>query len=258
MPHRPGFTDSAYRYMQAVIAHRGASGEAPENTLAAFRLAIQQGARWIETDVCLSADGHAVLFHDEKLGRCSNGSGWLLQKDLAELKKLDAGSWFDPAFAGEQIPTLGELVALAEQRDIGLNLEIKPVIGREAETVWAISKVLASINLHIPVLLSSFNPLALMAARERMPHITRALLTDAIPYDWEARLQRTDCSGLHFCADLAEPALIQDIREHGYEALAYTVNSPDQAVRLQGFGVSAVFTDYPARMLNGEQTLRSH
>lgn len=249
MPVRLGYSDTAYEQLPTVIAHRGASGEAPENTLPAFELAASQGARWLEVDVAISADGQAVIFHDERLERCTDGKGWLLNQNLEELQHLDAGLWFGKQFRNTRIPTLAELLDFAEEHDIGLNLEIKPVIGREAETVWAMRQELIRHPLHQPVLLSSFNTTALKCARTHLPHLTRALLTEAIPRDWQQRLQDLECSGLHFCADLIEPAAIEQIRAAGYRALAYTVNNPDQALRLYDTGVNAVFTDFPQRLL---------
>jgi glycerophosphoryl diester phosphodiesterase len=249
MPVCLGYSDTAYHRLPSVIAHRGASGEAPENTLPAFERAAMQGAHWLEVDVCLSADGQPVIFHDEKLNRCTNGRGWLIQHTLAELQQLDAGLWFAESFRGTRIATLAELLDFARQHDMGLNLEIKPVIGREAETVWAMRQELLNHPMHQPVLLSSFNTTALRCARTHMPHLTRALLTEAIPRDWQQRLQELECSGLHVCAELIEPALLEQVIHAGYRALAWTVNDPEQAERLYSLGVNAVFTDFPARLL---------
>ncbi|MDO6681115.1 glycerophosphodiester phosphodiesterase family protein [Oceanobacter sp. 5_MG-2023] len=229
-----------------VIAHRGASRLAPENTLAAFRLAQQAGASWIEVDVALSADGQAVIFHDERLDRCTNGHGWLLLHTLIELQQLDAGSWFADHFCHERIPTLQALLHWACQHSIGLNLEIKAVVGREAETVQALvmayQATLAETGM-VPILLSSFNPLSLQYARSALPEVPRALLTEAIPADAALRLTRLGCEGLHFCADLADPEVIRTLANAGFNLRAYTVNNPTQADSLLAMGVNAVFSD---------------
>lgn len=107
-----------------VIAHRGASAYAPENTLAAFALAAEMGADWFELDCRLTKDGHVALLHDNDLKRSTNGEGLFTEKTLAELKTLDAGSWFSPDFAGEPLPTLGEALDLAKDR-IGVYIEVK-------------------------------------------------------------------------------------------------------------------------------------
>ncbi len=107
-----------------IIAHRGSSGSAPENTLAAFRLAVKAGVDMIELDVRLTADRHLVVFHDRRLGRTVQGSGPVWTKTLAELRALDAGSWFGSRFRGENMPTLQE-VFLAVPRTVGINVEVK-------------------------------------------------------------------------------------------------------------------------------------
>ena len=114
-----------------VIAHRGASGIAPENTLAAFRRAVELGAGFIETDLQLSRDTRLVALHDPTLERTTNGIGNVSGATLAELRKLDAGRWFRGAaaeagnFSGERIPTIEEILAFGKEKDIGLFLEIK-------------------------------------------------------------------------------------------------------------------------------------
>lgn len=109
-----------------VIAHRGASADAPENTLAAFALASTLGADWFELDCTLTRDGAVIVIHDDTVDRVTNGKGKVADLTLAELRRLDAGSWKDPAFAGERLPTLDEALALARDRHIGVYIEIKP------------------------------------------------------------------------------------------------------------------------------------
>lgn len=107
-----------------VIAHRGASAYAPENTLAAFELAVEQGAHWFELDCTLSKDGEVIVIHNGDVDRTTDGKGSVADLTLAELEQLDAGSWFDPKFAGEKLPTLAEALDLAKGR-IGVYVEIK-------------------------------------------------------------------------------------------------------------------------------------
>ena len=113
-----------------VVAHRGASGHAPENTLAAFRRAVELGARFIETDLQLSRDARFVAIHDDTLDRTTTGRGAVKDFTLPELRELDAGSWFAPKFAGERIPTLKEVLEFARKADVALFLEVKAEIGR--------------------------------------------------------------------------------------------------------------------------------
>ncbi len=117
-----------YNYIQGdeftAIAHRGASAYYPENTMESFQGAIAMGADMIELDVQLTRDGEVVVFHDEKLTRCTNGKGRIADYTLVELKKLDAGSWFDKEYQGAKIPTLEEALSLCRDK-IAVNIEIK-------------------------------------------------------------------------------------------------------------------------------------
>ncbi len=244
----PFSSPDAYEEISPVIAHRGASAHAPENTRAAIELAARQGAQWVEVDVTISSDGIAVIHHDADLKRCSDGDGLVIQKRLAELKQLDVGRWYSDQFRGEQILTLSELLALASHLELGLNLEIKPTIGREPETVWAIHKALQQVHFEQPLLLSSFSIHALQSARRHMPHITRALNVEAIPADWQHRLEEADCAGLHFAKEFFDATQVRAIRDAGYHMLVFTVNDADTAQRLLQAGVDGVFTDMPQQL----------
>ncbi|WP_420591038.1 glycerophosphodiester phosphodiesterase family protein [Bacterioplanoides sp.] len=246
---RPLTTSNPYQSMEPVIAHRGASGEAPENTAASIGLAAQQGAHWIEVDATISADGIAVIFHDSELQRCSDGSGHLTQSKLSELKKLDCGSWFAPEFKNERILTLTELLTLCNQLNLNLNLEVKPTIGRETETVWAIKTALQQVPFDHQLLFSSFNHHALKACHEHLPEVPRALNVDAIPYNWQERLEEYDAVGLHFCADFFDEKLVKQLSDHNVPMACFTVNCPEQAEKLWRAGVLSVFSDYPYRLI---------
>ena len=246
---------SAYETLDSVIAHRGASGHAPENTAAALKEASRMKARWAEVDVTISADGIAVIFHDSDLNRCSDGDGLVIHKTLAELKSLDAGSWYNPAFASEKILTMTELLALANQLDLNLNIEIKPTIGREMETVWAMRQALAQVPFEHTLLLSSFNVHALYAAREHLPEYTRALNVEAIPRNWHNRLEEVGATGLHFAVDFFDEAVVREIHAAGTPMACYTVNNVETAQKLYRAGVKAVFTDYPDRLLSDIRAL---
>lgn len=244
---------SAYQQMPRVIAHRGACGMAPENTAAAIRLAAQQAATWVEVDVAISADEVAVIFHDRELSRCSNGSGLILQHSLSQLKQLDTGSWYGDDFQGEKILTLVELLQLGNMLGLSFNLEVKPSVGREAETVWAIRQALQQVAFEYPLLLSSFNPVALQACLSYLPDISRALNVEAIPHDWQDRLEQHQCQGLHFQNELFDKDAVSEVKEHGVAVAAFTVNTIQRANELWQAGVDAVFTDYPKKLLTAYQ-----
>ncbi len=236
---------SVYAQLPKIVAHRGASAYAPENTAAAIKRAAQMGARWCEVDVTISKDGEAVIFHDAELNRCSNGSGLLIQKTLAELKTLDAGSWFSPEFKDEKILTLTELITLANSLKLGLNIEIKPTLGREIETVEAMVRAFAATPPQQSILLSSFNPYALRAAQKLLPQYERALNSEAIPSDWLEKLNELDASGLHFQIDFFDAKQVAQLKQTGFYCMIFTVNQAAQAHELHQAGVDSVFSDHP-------------
>lgn len=241
---------SAYSQLPQIIGHRGSSGLAPENTLAALHLAGQQGIKWVEIDVTLSADGIPIIFHDETLNRTTNGQGLVVKQVIDDLKQLDAGSWKSPEYQNERIPTLLEAIQVIGQYGMGLNLEIKPCEGMEDETVEASVAVLkANWPKHLPLLLSSFNYFALAKAYELWPEVQRAYNVSAIPSNWQERLELLDCSGLHIHHPFFEPQKVKAIKEAGYKLVAFTVNNETLAKQMFDQGLDAIFTDYPAQML---------
>src|SRR5438094_7689883 len=140
-----------------VIGHRGAAAHAPENTLAGLSRAKALGCAWVEFDVRLTGDGALVLCHDPRLDRTTNGSGLVSAKSLAAIQECDAGSWFDPSFAGERVPTLDEGLLLAAELDLGANVEMKSDRGREYATAAAVATAVQRLSGRCPtVLVSSF------------------------------------------------------------------------------------------------------
>jgi glycerophosphoryl diester phosphodiesterase len=231
-----------------VIAHRGASFYAPENTLAAFALAADQGARAIECDAKLTRDRKIVLIHDDRLDRTTSGKGPVKRLDL---RALDAGSWFSPRFAGERVPTLEEGLALWAKRGLFPQIEIKPCLGRAAPTGAAVAALVAKAwprRLPRPVL-SSFSPRALAAARKTAPELPRAYLAERLPIDWRRRLKRLGCAALHCSHKYLTEAKARRVKDAGYALRCYTVNDPARAKLLFSWGVDAVFTDCPDRIL---------
>ncbi len=142
-----------------LIAHRGASAVAPENTLIAVREAKKLGANWVEFDVRLTKDNELICFHDDTLPRTTNGSGLVYEHTYAALIQLDAGSWFGSQFRGELIPTFTQMATLVTQLGMGMNIEIKPDMTRPIETAQKTIDILK--QLAIPpsdkILISSFN-----------------------------------------------------------------------------------------------------
>jgi len=233
-------------YLPKIVAHRGASERAPENTLAAIAKAAELGARAVEFDVTVSADGVPVLMHDDVLNRCTDGSGPVILKTLDELQMLDAGSWFSPAFAGERIPTLEQALGLAADCDLMVNLELKPTLGWEGPTVQAVVETLQKFDrADMALLVSSFNGLALERFATQLPNVDLGWLTEAVPQDWRDHMTRYGSVCLHCYEPFVTAQLVRDVHADGYRLHVFTINDPAKARELFSWGVDAVFTDRP-------------
>jgi glycerophosphoryl diester phosphodiesterase len=227
------------------IAHRGAGKLAPENTLAAFRLGTSFGYRAFECDVKLSRDGVPFLLHDATLERTTDGAGNAGDRPWSELAALDAGGWHSPAYAGEPLPRLDEIARFVIDRDCLLNIEIKPMPGREDETGEVVAREAQRLweGRAAPPLLSSFQPAALAAARASAPGLPRALLLDELHPDWLDSARRLGCVAVVTNHRLMHAALLEQLRGATLRALCYTVNDAAIAARLNGLGVDGVITD---------------
>jgi glycerophosphoryl diester phosphodiesterase len=247
----------AYDFLR--IAHRGASGECPENTLAAFRRAIEQSAGMIECDLQLTADGHVVICHDWTVDRTTDARGNLRVSDLTleQLRVLDAGSWRGERFSGERIPTLEELLDLALPRT-QLNLELKCRDGADAAHRLAMA-VLAAVSQRDgldDVVFSSFDADALEAVRDVSPYAQIGILWSVPPFDlaWEIARDLGAIS-LHPAAESVTPEVVEAAHEHGLAVYVWTVNDLDHMVALANLGVDGMFSDVPGRMLEARARL---
>lgn len=239
-------------YSTPVIGHRGACADAPENTLASIRRAAMDGARMVELDVQLAADGRPVIFHDLTVDRTTDGSGAVASMPLSALSSLDAGSWFSPRFAGETIPTLEEALETLIECDLALNLEIKPCPGQEEETArtaLAIARDLWPADGQ-PMVISSFARSSLSVARDVAPDWPRALLSDDLPEDWVEAAVILRLKAFHLGDDGLVPATVKKITENGFQVAVWTVNDPSRAQFLWAAGVGAIFSDCPKNMLD--------
>lgn len=238
-----------------IVAHRGGGKLAPENTLAAMRCGLAHGFHAVEFDVVLARDGVPVLMHDPHLGRTVAGQGAVANFTALELARMDAGSWFGTAFAGEPIAAYADIFAFCKSNRIWMNVEIKPTPGTDAATgraVAAMTQQLLAIGQpgqtdadtpgRLP-LLSSFSFDALVAARDTAPEIPRAYLVDVIPEDWRERLELLGASALHTNQKNLTPSHARAIKDAGYGSFCYTVNDPRRARELFSWGVDAFCTD---------------
>lgn len=233
-----------------VIAHRGFSGETPENTLVAIRKAIEVGADMVEVDVTVTADGHVVLLHDETLDRTTDGEGPPTAMTLEEIKGLDAGSWFAPEFAGERVPTLAEALEVVKDR-ILINVEIKS----EAVEHGVVPKVADLIIEHgmlDQVVVSSFSPEALARMKTTAPAIVTASLYNKELHTGRDPLeiiQAVGSRGFNISGKRLTPRMVERCHAHGIPVAVYTVNETTDLRTMMAMGVDAVFTDYPDRMI---------
>ena len=233
-------------HLPPVIGHRGAAAYAPENTLAGLRRAKALGCTWVEFDVRLTADGALVLCHDSRLDRTTNGSGVIAQTSLAAIKECDAGSWFDPSFSGERVPTLDEALLLAAELGLATNIEMKADPGREYATAAAVASAVERRRGRGPVVLvSSFLPSTLAALRELAPQIPRGLLFRLVPRGWAEMARRLGCTVIGAEQRGLRRALIARVRAAGYQIAAFTVHDPARARLFFDWGVTSVFSDAP-------------
>ena len=233
-----------------VIAHRGFSGRAPENTLLAIREAIAIGAEMVEIDVTMTADGHVILLHDETLDRTTSGTGPPTDHTLEEIRELDAGTWFSTVFAGEKIPTLSEALQTVKGR-ILINIEIKPE-AVDHGVVPKIASLIAEHEMHNQVIVSSFSPEALLRMKIADPEVITATLFNKDLHTGRDPLEivlEVGSRGFNISARRLTAAMIERCHKHGIPIAVYTVNEPDEMRRLIELGVDAVFTDHPGLML---------
>ncbi len=239
------------KYSIMVIAHRGYSGEAPENTLAAFKKAIEVGSDMIELDIHFSRDRQIVVIHDETLERTADGLGRVAEFTLAELKKFDAGFWFSPEFKGERIPTLAEVLHLAKGK-ILVNIEIKsPSHGLYSVTELAEQalKEVQKMGMLEEVIFSSFNPLALEKIRELAPRAYVAILYHR-EWNFIAEITRgKSFEVLNLRKDFLNKEKIDRIKGLGMLVNVYTVNEEEELRRFVEWGVNGIITNYPKRLI---------
>jgi glycerophosphoryl diester phosphodiesterase len=233
-----------------IIAHRGGSLEAPENTLAAFRHAILVGAKSVELDVQLSSDGEMVVIHDDTLDRTTDGSGAVGSHTFAQLRQLDAGSHFSPQYKGEQIPTLREVVELCAEAGVGVVIELKsPHL--YPGLVEKVAAFLAEMSLRgaRDLWCISFDHDAIRSLRTLDANVPLGYL-----FEWnEPRFVFPDSTVQAFCpyykTALAHPDQVARAHDLGKGVLVYTVDDEEEIHLLTSIGVDGMVTDRPEAIL---------
>jgi glycerophosphoryl diester phosphodiesterase len=230
-----------------IFAHRGASSDAPENTLAAFDLAHRQGAEAIELDAKLTADGQVVVIHDQTVDRTTQGSGRVKEMSLTQLKELDAGSHFDMRFKGEPIPTLDEVFAAFGQK-LFINVELTNYASLLDALPAEVAGLVKQHGLSHRVMFSSFNPIALLRIHRLLPETPVGLLalpgnSGAWARSWPGRI--IPYQALHPALDDVTPDLVEKCHRLGKRVFVWTVNQVEDMRRLMEMKVDGIFTDDP-------------
>lgn len=232
-----------------VIAHRGNSSVAPQNTLAAFEAAWRAGAGSIEIDVRLTADGDVVVIHDDTVDATTSGSGAVAELDRSAIRALDAGSWFSPAFAGQRVPTFAETVEFLERRPgIDLLLELKG--SWTAEQAARVTDPLRSAGLADRVVAQSFWPETVAALRDADPGLCRGLLVATLDDDVLSRCAALDAAWCNPLGTLLleDPDLVRRLHDGGREVAVWTLDEPAHWAAAVDLGVDAIITDRPDRL----------
>ncbi|HLY28231.1 MAG TPA: glycerophosphodiester phosphodiesterase family protein [Aggregatilineales bacterium] len=240
-------SDTFYRHTSLILAHRGASHDAPQNTLAAFQLARKMGADGVELDTSLSRDGVPVVIHDLTLDATTNGSGPVRSLDLKALRELDAGSRFSPTFKGERIPTLDEAFE-AIGPDLVVNIELKTVSWRADGLEKAAAAVIRRHNAAKRVIVSSFNPFALRRFRTVASEIPLGFLYSPdepiyLRNGWLLAGFKYEARHPHHA--IIDANYVAWAKAHGYRINTWTVDDPARIVALRDLGVDAIISNQP-------------
>lgn len=234
-----------------IFAHRGDSAHAPENTLAAFRLAAAEGADAIELDAKLSADGQVIVFHDERLERTTDGKGRVRDRQAADLQSLDAGRHFSESFRGERIPLLSEVLQQLGNRLL-INIELRNYWTPRDDLVHAVCRLVKQHALEGSIMFSSFLGSNLSLARRILPGVPCGLVAMR---GWPGLWSRSfgfsfgDCEALH--PNVVDTTAQQIRRVHRLKRRihVWTVNAREQVQQLIEWGVDGIITDNPRLVL---------
>ena len=234
-----------------IIAHRGDKTHAPENTLAAFTLAAENGADAIELDVKLTADGRVIVLHDQTVNRTTNGMGKISKLPYAAVRDLDAGAWFSEKFRGERIPTLDEVFETVSKR-LYINVELTNYFTPGDGLVPKVVDLVKKHGLQNRMLFSSFFARNLEMTRLLLPEVPRGLLCmRGILGSWGRTFTwRGDYFALHPYLTEVDPGLVYRVQAAGKRVHVWTVNPEEELKRMIGLGVDAIITDDPVLALS--------
>lgn len=237
--------------MPKILAHRGANHYAPQNTMPAFLKAIELGADGVENDVHLTKDGVLVICHNYDIDQTSNGTGFISDYTLKELKKFDFGSYFSEDFAGTQIPTLDEFLDIAGGFEI-INIELKSPKQAGTDIIRKTIEAVKSFNLFDRLIISSFDDRLLVEAKEIDKNVKTGLLYEPSSEKIEAILDDTvgfaksiGADALHPFVGYVDEDYIEEAHEAGLIVNPWTVNLEKACKKLSEWGCDGIITDTP-------------
>ncbi|MFY3792445.1 glycerophosphodiester phosphodiesterase [Ureibacillus sp. MALMAid1270] len=232
-----------------IYAHRGYSAKYPENTLAAFRATAELPVDGVEFDVHLTADQQVVVIHDEKIDRTSNGTGYVKDMTLEELRKFDYGAWFTDEFSGEVIPTLAEVLEIFKETHHHINIELKSDIFVYAGLEELVLHEVEKQGMLERVVISSFDHEAVKRVAELSPDVENAALFVNMILDVAEYQEKLPANALHVFLPTAVRKTVLEAISKGSVVRVWTVNEVEYATQLLQIGVDAIFTDEPEKML---------
>ncbi|HZG18368.1 MAG TPA: glycerophosphodiester phosphodiesterase family protein [Candidatus Bathyarchaeia archaeon] len=235
--------------MNACMAHRGWSGKAPENTLAAIQLAADEpGIEAIEIDVQLSKDGIPVVIHDFTLERTTNGNGFVGEHTYEELSVLDAGSWFSPSFAGERIPSLEEVLRTVKGK-CKVNIELKRPGNEYAGMERKVIDLITTFGMESEVMITSFHHETIRTIKEMQTQIPTGLIIYGKPTLLKEQLQETGATILSMAYPYLTPSFVSSMIDEGITMLAWTIDHPAHIKRAMELHPQLkIVTNHPERM----------
>lgn len=231
-----------------LIGHRGVAGKFPENTKVSVQAAIDLGLNWVEVDVQPTKDNVLVVCHDHTVNRCSNGKGRIDQMTLSELKALDFGRWFSDEFANESIMTLSELLELAAENDLNLNIEVKV----DHHSANDVAQMVAQTLLDGPlpkerILLSSFSHDVIRALHKHCEGYRLGVLSEFFTRKDRLLLEEVDAYSCNLNINWVRSRQINKLQQAGYKVMCYTVNNPNKLKHLPI--LDGIFSDHPSRFM---------
>lgn len=231
-----------------VVGHRGVAGSYPENTKASVQAAVNMGLPWVEVDVQPTKDNILVICHDHTINRCSNSKGRVDAYTLEELRNFDFGCWFSEQFCGEKIMTLEELLDIAQQNQLGLNIEVKVDKHDVSEVVSQLKRQLDHHPLsRDKILLSSFSHDIIRELHQHCGGYKLGVLSERLSTKDKELLDEVRAYSCNLNYKWITERHIQYLRNHHFEIWCYTVNDPDKFPYLDK--VDAIFSDWPSRFV---------